>query len=101
MLNHHNTTNFYSAFMMISSILLAGFFLRSLRCGCGINMNIISKKIINLQLNVDLFQSVNKPEFVGVGHVCAEKYKMDFICRDLILYVVLPVLQHKTFIIYL
>lgn len=31
--------------------------------------------------------------------VCAEKYKMDFICWDLKLYVVLPVLQHKTFII--
>lgn len=58
----------------------------------------ISKKW-NCWLNEVLFQSVNKPEFVEVGHVCAEKYKMDFICRDLKLYVVLPVLQHKTFII--
>lgn len=57
------------------------------------------KKIVNLLLNMDLIQSVNKPEFAGVGHVCAEKYKMDFICWDLKLYVVLPVLQHKTFII--
>lgn len=43
------------------------------------------------------FQSTEQP--VGVGYVCADKYKMDFICPDLKLYVVLPVLQHKTFII--
>ncbi len=34
--------------------------------------------MISSLLNVDLFQSVEKP--VGVGHVCAEKYKMNFIC---------------------
>lgn len=42
---------------------------------------------------------VEKPESVRVGPTCVEKYKGILYCRDLKLYVVLPVLQHKTFII--
>lgn len=41
-------------------------------------MNVTSKK--KRKKNVDLFQSVDKPEFVEVGHAFVEKYKMDFIC---------------------
>lgn len=62
--------------------------------------------MVSLLLN--MFPSVGKATGSRLCTVCAEKYKTDFlffkssslnIRQDLKLYVVLPVLQHKTFII--
>lgn len=65
--------------------------------------------MVSLLLN--MFPSVGKASGCRLCTVCAEKYKTDFlffsssssfslnIRQDLKLYVVLPVLQHKTFII--